>query len=255
MPAPAALESAWTLPCNGEEPARGRHRRMLAISPHLDDAVFGCGALLATRPDSVVLTVFAGTPRDEQCTDWDRRCGFANARDAMATRRREDDAALALLKARALRLGFLDSQYGDTPSPALLQDALRETLASAAPDRVLVPMGLFHSDHRLVHDATRAALCGARPTRGAGMALWVYEDAPYRALRGLLQQRLAEWAHEGLVATPLPAAHGAPESALKRQAAQAYRSQLRAFGAAGRADIEQPERYWVLERAGAGTAR
>jgi LmbE family N-acetylglucosaminyl deacetylase len=220
---------------------------MLAISPHLDDAVFGCGALLAANPGSVVLTVFAGTPRDEHRTDWDRRCGFANAHDAMRVRRCEDDEALVLLKAHPLHLGFLDSQYGDTPPLALLQSALRETLAAAKPDRVLVPMGLFHSDHRLVHEASRAALLDG-DAGASGVSLWVYEDAPYRGLRGLLQQRLAEWAHQGLVATPVRWLHGAAEQTLKRRAVQAYRSQLRGFGDHVPADVEQPERYWTLER-------
>jgi LmbE family N-acetylglucosaminyl deacetylase len=220
---------------------------MLAISPHFDDAVFGCGALLAAHPGSVVLTVFAGAPRDPQRTDWDRRCGFADAHDAMRARRREDDAALALLSARPLRLGFLDNQYGATPSLALLRDALHETLTAAAPDRVLVPMGLFHSDHRLVHDASRAALFACHAD---GVPLWVYEDALYRGLRGLLQQRLAEWAREGIVATPVRWPHREPDHALKRRAAQAYRSQLRGFGDHGLADIDQPERFWMLERDG-----
>jgi LmbE family N-acetylglucosaminyl deacetylase len=219
---------------------------MLVISPHLDDAVLGCGALLAAHRGSVVLTVFAGTPRDAQHTDWDRRCGFADARAAMAARRLEDDEALALLQAHALRLAFLDSQYGDTPSIERVRDALRETRANAVPDRVLVPMGLFHSDHQLVHDAARAVFDGA--------PVWFYEDVPYRGLPGLLQQRLADWACEGLTATPVRWAAREPERALKRRAVQAYRSQQRAFGEHGWADADQPERYWSLERAG-GDAR
>src|SRR5436853_287558 len=72
------------LPSPLPSPASGRGRKsdletMVAISPHLDDAVLSCGQLLAARPGSVVITVFAGMPRDgSQQTDWDRRCGFAN---------------------------------------------------------------------------------------------------------------------------------------------------------------------------------
>jgi len=47
------------------------------ISPHLDDAVFACGELLAARPGSVVITVLAGRPpRDLPLTPWDAASGF-----------------------------------------------------------------------------------------------------------------------------------------------------------------------------------
>jgi len=218
---------------------------LVVISPHLDDGVLSCGRLLAGRPGSVVLTVFAGTPRDDgRATEWDRRCGFDCARDAMAARRHEDDAALTLLQARPVRLPFCDSQYGETPSREDVQRALREALVGLAPEAVLYPMGLFHSDHVLVHETTRAALTALRHVQA-----WLYEDALYRGLRGLMQQRLAEFARDGLVATPLRLGGDDAYAALKRSAVHAYRSQLRAFGATGYADAEQAERYWRLERA------
>ena len=53
---------------------------MLVISPHLDDAVLSCGALLAAHRGAVVATVFAGVPRDpRQRTEWDARSGVADA--------------------------------------------------------------------------------------------------------------------------------------------------------------------------------
>ena len=62
---------------------------MVVISPHLDDAVFGCGRLLASRPGSIVVTLFAGVPDDAgQLTDWDARCGFTTAGEAVWARRR-----------------------------------------------------------------------------------------------------------------------------------------------------------------------
>jgi LmbE family N-acetylglucosaminyl deacetylase len=218
---------------------------LVVISPHLDDGVLSCGRLLAGRPGSAVLTVFAGTPLDDRrVTEWDRRCGFDCARDAMASRRREDDAALTLLQARPVRLPFCDSQYGETPSRDEVHRALREALVGLAPEVVLYPMGLFHSDHVRVHEATRAALSALR-----GVQAWVYEDALYRGLRGLMQQRLADFARDGLVATPLRLGGDDAYAALKRSAVHAYRSQLQAFGPTGYADAEQAERYWRLESA------
>ena len=87
---------------------------MLVISPHLDDAVLSCGALLAAHRGAVVATVFAGVPRDpRQRTEWDARSGFADAAEALAARRAEDAAALAELGAAPRWLDFRDDQYGD----------------------------------------------------------------------------------------------------------------------------------------------
>jgi hypothetical protein len=36
--------------------------RLLVVSPHLDDAVFGCGELIASRPGATVARLFAGPP-------------------------------------------------------------------------------------------------------------------------------------------------------------------------------------------------
>lgn len=215
---------------------------MLVISPHLDDAVFGCGRLIGAHPGTVVVTVFAGVPRDsERLTEWDAACGFRSAAEAVATRRREDQAALALLEATPRWLGFCDSQYGETPTLAELAAALGRAIADEAPQRVLYPLGIFHADHLLVHEAAGAAL-RAYP----GMPCVAYEDALYRGMRGELQQRLAALAHAGVSATPVRLVTNS-DHPLKAQAVQAYASQMRAFGPNGVADTAQPERYWRLE--------
>jgi LmbE family N-acetylglucosaminyl deacetylase len=219
---------------------------VVVISPHLDDAVFGCGDALAARPGSTVVTVFAGFPDDaERITEWDARCGFRGAREAVGARREEDRRALALLDARPHWLDFVDSQYGRTPAVEAVADALRAALRELAPDRLLYPLGLFHSDHRLVHDAACAALDGL----SIEVAL-AYEDALYRSIPGLLQRRLAELAATGVTATPAPDA--APSSGpRKARAVEAYASQLKAFGPGGCDDAARPERLWRLEPAGA----
>lgn len=228
--------------------------KLVVISPHLDDGVFGCGIALAGNPGAVVITVFAGVPNAALRTDWDRRCGFGDAHSAMAARRDEDRRALAMLQARPLWLDFLDSQYAAPVEAAAIGDALRQALQSIAPQAVLLPMGLFHSDHRLVHEAMRLTY-GQR-----GEIHWfAYEDGLYRRIPGLLQQRLAELAADGICATPaeLPVATAAPPGtlkgtasaarSLKRRAVRAYASQLRALDARRCADLEHPERYWRLE--------
>jgi LmbE family N-acetylglucosaminyl deacetylase len=218
----------------------------LVISPHLDDAVLACGCLLAVHPDSTVVTVFAGAPRDaSRLTPWDARCGFSSAEQAMAVRRQEDQAALAALDAAPRWLEFCDSQYGQTPPAQALQEALRRVIDELRPSLLLFPLGLFHSDHLLVHEAVRLALVALPSVRALA-----YEDALYRGMRGVLQQRLAGLAAAGRCATPARLdAENAGAAPRKAQAIGAYASQLRAFGPGGIDDAAQPERFWTIEDA------
>ena len=215
---------------------------VVVISPHLDDAVFSCGELLAARPGSTVITVFAGTPETAALrTEWDQRCGFDSAASAINARRAEDRRGLALLHAKPLWLDFLDSQYGQTPTAEEICATLQQALRDLAPDEVVIPLGLFHSDHLLVHDACDMAL-RVPPS----VPLLVYEDVPYRSIDDLVSRRLAALAKVGASATQ--ARLGAQgHEALKARAVQAYASQLRGLGPRSRADIAAPERYWQLD--------
>ena len=210
----------------------------LVISPHLDDAVLACGQWLAGHPGCTVLTLFAGVPADAgRLTDWDARSGFASAREAVAARRREDERALGLLRAQPRWLDFADGQYGPSVPIDALAAAVREVLIETSPSLLLCPMGLFHADHRLAHDAVVAAV------RGLGIErLRFYEDVPYRAMPGVLQARLAEWAAAGVQVTP---AAEQPRGGIgpKARALRLYASQRRAFGG-GWPDAALPERHW-----------
>jgi LmbE family N-acetylglucosaminyl deacetylase len=212
---------------------------VLVISPHLDDAVFSCGDWVAAHPGATVMTVFAGVPGGTpECTPWDAACGFADAREAVAARRLEDGAALAMLSAKPLWLDFLDSQYLQTPGEDELSEAMDGVLERTAPATVLVPAGLYHSDHAIVHKAV-LRLCRAQPQRH-----WImYEDALYRRRAGRLQQRLAALLADGFCATPVAAEARHPGR--KHAAIACYRSQLRALGKP--ADVVAPEGYWRLE--------
>lgn len=215
----------------------------LLVSPHLDDAVFGCGQWLAAHPGTHVVTVFAGTPPEaDRLTDWDSQCGFTSAGQAMAARREEDSAALHRLSARAQWLDFLDSQYDHSPTVDEVASALATLMQRQPADApVLVPLGLFHSDHALVHAACLQALREV----GRDHAI-AYEEALYRVMPGLLQQRLAALQQQGVQATPL-LDERLGEAAAKARAIAAYTSQARAFGPDGLADTERAERYWRIE--------
>ncbi|MGE5468168.1 MAG: PIG-L family deacetylase, partial [Ignavibacteria bacterium] len=170
---------------------------VLVVSPHLDDAVFACGCLIAglarRRRRVAVATVFAGRPRAAPAglSAWDHAAGFADGTDVVGARRAEDRAALGILKARHHWLPFRDSQYGPSPPPP----AIARRLAALAPPgtAVLFPLGLFHSDHRL----TREAVLELLRRRPQPLCL-AYEDALYRTLPGLAQAAVARLRRAGL---------------------------------------------------------
>jgi LmbE family N-acetylglucosaminyl deacetylase len=221
--------------------------RLFVVSPHFDDAVFSCGALLAISPDAAVCTVFAAPPEHDMCTEWDTKAGFAGAYESVHARTIEDNHALAVLDAIPLRLPFRDAQYLDSPSISKLAGVLEETIYGSTADTLLMPLGLFHKDHVLVYDAC----CEILP-RMSHLTWFAYEEAIYRPMPGLVQARLADLAQRGIVATPAhPAADhtldAKRQTMMKREAVGAYESQLRAFGPQGYADVFSGERYWRLE--------
>lgn len=225
---------------------------LLVFSPHCDDAVFACGELLRERRGAVVATVFAAGPeRYGAPTDWDRRAGFGAGEDVMAVRRAEDRRALARLGARPLWLGYRDRQYAAPPTVGELTRALGAVLAAVGAEVVAAPLGLFHSDHALVHEAVLAAL------RRAGRRTCVlYADAFYRRIPGLLEERLAALEAAGYELHDLAAPDRAA-SPVKQRAIACYASQLLALASEGRpgtADAYAPERRW-LARGGRADAR
>lgn len=216
---------------------------LLVISPHLDDGVFGCGELLGAHSDAVMATVFAGIPRDMAHTPgWDAACGFASAREAMIARRAEDRAALELFGATPHWLNFYDSQYGRPPNLGDVTVVLHDIIRADRAQTVVIPLGLFHSDHALAH---RAAL---KLLRQFPERTWLaYEDAIYRRVPWLLQQRLRELNDNEVAATPARCRTGDVDR--KRCAVACYASQLRGLTMPGRLDHEdifEPERYWRL---------
>ncbi|CAB3763229.1 PIG-L family deacetylase [Paraburkholderia humisilvae] len=223
--------------------------RLFVVSPHFDDAVFSCGALLATSPDAAVCTVFAAPPEHDMCTEWDTKAGFAGAYESVHARTIEDNHALAVLDAIPVRLPFRDAQYLDSPSISKLAFALEETIYGSTANTLLMPLGLFHADHLLVFNAC----CEILP-RLSHLTWFAYEEAIYRPMRGVVQERLVDLAKRGIVATPAyPVADHTidmqRQALMKREAVSAYTSQLRAFGPQGYADVFASERYWRLDTA------
>jgi len=211
------------------------------VSPHLDDAVLGCAGLLAEHREAAVVTVFAGMPPPGvPVPEWDAACGFASAPMAIATRREEDRAALAMLGARPLWLEFLDSQYAASPSVETVSAALRRSMPRTA--TTAFPLGLFHSDHRLASEAV-LRLASASPDR-----TWlVYEEALYRRIPGLVEERVAALERTGFTLSRCRVLSAS--RSLKEKAIGCYASQLRGLASPGRPgyrDALDPESYWRL---------
>ena len=166
--------------------------RVLALSPHLDDAVFSCGATLARLAERgarvTLVTAFTRSVPDPR--------GFALAcqtdkglhpdADYMALRRAEDRTAANVLGvAEVIHLDLPEAPHRGYNSPAELFGSPREDdridravgarlVQLGQPELVLVPRGLgSHVDHLRLIDAI--------PERWTRLTV-LYRDTPY-ALR------------------------------------------------------------------------
>lgn len=215
---------------------------LVVVSPHYDDAVFSCGDLLAAAPRSTVVTVYTGSPSNPSIvTDWDQRCGFASAGEAMHARGAENRAALSLLQASGVDLEFLDSQYlqGGRSGSDLLGDALASTISQLQPTAVFSPLGLFHEDHIHV-SRILTTICHRLPA----IHWFAYADIPYCKQAERVRQRLGELADHGVYAVPLRIHMKAGR---KAAALDSYQSQLRGLGYEnGQPILSVPEQYWRL---------
>lgn len=167
----------------------------LFISPHLDDAVFSAGGLIASLPSgsATVATCFTATMPEP--TGFALACqtdkGFGAEVDYMALRRAEDTAACAILGAEAIHLDLPEAPHRgydsaealfSEPHPgdrvvAELVDRFRKTIADVAPATICYPVGVGdHVDHRQVTAAV-AEIRHDHP--GVRWVRWY--DQPYTA--------------------------------------------------------------------------
>jgi LmbE family N-acetylglucosaminyl deacetylase len=214
------------------------------LSPHLDDAVLSCGALmfLQSQDDNppTVITCFAGVPESpvassfalEQHAKW----GLVHA---VQDRLREDTEAHGLLGSTPRYLDYLDCIYRRGPeqgnylytSEAALFGQVHpseESLPADLASRLLTQFPSWSTDiyaplslgHHVDHQLTLAA---ALLLRKHGCSVLFYEDYPYAERPGELDRTLSGW-HS----PPTPIVQPISEAALsaKVRAICAYRSQL-----------------------------
>jgi LmbE family N-acetylglucosaminyl deacetylase len=183
----------------------------LVVSPHLDDAVFSVGQLLATLDDPVVVTVCAGS---------------------QTTRRAEDVEAAEQLGYQPVHLDFADN--GAEPLANITQ-ALADVIASRRPEHLIGPLGVRHPDHIRVAAGFLAAARLAAPT------VHLYEELPYRVLwPEMVAPALAHLHTIRLSTSDLP---DEATLAAKQRAIDCYRSQLSGMNTRA---LSMPERLWTV---------
>lgn len=161
--------------------------KILVVSPHFDDAILSAGQFLAERPDAEVVTVFGGFPEDPETvsTPYDWKCGFRNALDAISERRRENNAATALLRATKVDLDFPDDQYGHYVSVEQITEVLQRMVDSGNYEAIYAPIGLGHPDHIKVANAVLSL--------NTDLPITLWEDIPLRVVEPqLVPERLAQ---------------------------------------------------------------
>jgi LmbE family N-acetylglucosaminyl deacetylase len=227
--------------------------RIVVVSPHCDDAVLSCGGRLATavrRGYPIrVITICGGVPPGEaRVSDWDLRCGFADARQAALARLDEDREACRRLGAELIQLPWLDVLYaahmtgpGYAASDLVVAlsarlDGDRDSTRERDSAEVWVPAGLSgHPDHVFARDAA------LRAARDLGVPARLYADAPFPGGRRERTRRdrdeaLTRWRSTlaGVLACQIGTAHEhrltRAEAADKMALIRCYASQMAALG-------------------------
>ncbi len=234
--------------------------RWIYLSPHLDDAILSCGALIWEQArlgiPIEIWTVFAGIPLHAPISDFARLIhamwGTGSARQTVIQRRKEDRQAAALLGVKAVHLPFIDCIYRQSPSgdflytesvtTAIQTDDLNlvEMIAARLSPRlrkedVLVcPLALGgHVDHMLVRRAAEFLY----------QSLLYYTDIPYV----LNTPQAFEPAIAALKGQVYPLSAEAVNAWL--QAVGEYKSQLSSLYI-GEGTLQDAMRAWVKERGG-----
>jgi LmbE family N-acetylglucosaminyl deacetylase len=253
---PAVTTSAWAEPTWGEVHPDVLSR-IVVVSPHFDDAAMGAGHLLASYPDTTVITVLGGRPPayPDPPSDWDALGGFVGGDDVVAVRRAEDQAAMAVLESGYRWLEFSDHQYlapEARPTPDDVAPVLAAAIADIDPTSVFFPMGLANPDHVMVHEAC-LLIRGAE--QGGAREWFCYEDHGYKHLPGMLAWRVAKLLRSHPWPTPAIVPH-VPDEELKRRAIWCYTSQIppleRDHALTARVEGRVPEQFWRLAPPPAG---
>ncbi len=192
-----------------------RRYRHIYLSPHLDDAVLSCGGSIGLQTACglhvLVITAFAGLPSADLessmfASQTHQNMGLPNnPRVVVEARRKEDKEAVSTLNADTFHLDFLDAIYRGTPpsyqnNEALFGEvqqpdfAIDEQLATLLLEIYQrAPMAVFYAPLGIGHHVDHQLCCSAADRLAQqGANLKYYEDFPYVATPGALDNRLKE---------------------------------------------------------------
>lgn len=181
----------------------------LYVSPHWDDVALACAArLLRDRQggrQALIVNLFGAGP--EECRVGDKAELARRLTDLGATHLSADMPEARKRSDKYSTFQALASGREPADEECLHQavDILTDVVHVARPREIFAPLALGgHIDHRLSHEAARAAFAG-----GDGRNVFFYEERPEAFLRGAVRLRL------GALGVRLPpAARAAAERAL-----------------------------------------
>lgn len=231
--------------------------KLLAVSPHLDDAALSYGGRLADLAtaghDVVVYTVFAGSPEPPYSP---AAVGFHEQwkiqGDPVLPRREEDRNAMKLIGATPVHGAFLDGIYrrdeaggwligggripldyqggAELPLVAEISVTIEQLIAEHNPERVVTAAAVGnHVDHQRARDATVAAAMRT----GVPLSLW--EDVPLSNKTDVIPALPSGLVRGEPVAEPV--GPDAWETKLRAIACYASQLEMLRFGGAGVIDL------------------
>lgn len=151
-------------------------KKIVILSPHLDDAVFSCWYQII-KQNTQVITIFAGIPKDKTPSSWDLSLGQTDAQKGVRLRRKENTDALRATKTKILNLNNLDNSYRKSP-PSIIEIADKIDSIIPRSATIIAPAGLSkyqrkgHEDHVLVRLV-------ALELMNRGRQVKFYADIPY----------------------------------------------------------------------------
>lgn len=166
---------------------RSRYRAVF-LSPHLDDAVFSCGGLIAKLAQSgervLIVNIFSeyGGNSDRR-TEESRVADFLNIDIEYLG---ESDAVFRRKSYQSLLRMFSSVDFADRASLPGLASKLNTLLQGISYDTIYVPLGIgWHVDHLLTNELGQL-ICEE-------LKICYYEDAPYLLLPDFTSHRLAQF--------------------------------------------------------------
>jgi LmbE family N-acetylglucosaminyl deacetylase len=164
----------------------------IVLSPHFDDAVLSLGGLLTKEgEDTLVATIFAGTPQIPISCRWDKICGFSDSTQAIKKRAEENRLSLNFLGVsddRIRNYKNLDAEYRfamdekmsmEPELTASIENGISSLLLEFAsePIKIFAPGIELNTDHSIVKNATIAVI--KELPRDSMHKLFFYQDIPY----------------------------------------------------------------------------